>query len=234
MSLWAYQNQFTPIDGRLSRPREPGTDSQRIDRIVQILAKTPFEPNAGAVSTGPRGRPMPTIAGFSGREASASPWETDREGDLPGLRLSPDGRSVQLAWVGAAPIALRMGQAGLTGLRALGAGAAATLSAILQSFHDRLGRLPTPQELGSVLSEKIPEAAALPGASSGAAGKRLSEEEESECEMMRAEEEDRCNRYMRMRNPEAGKICHNSARQRYSECLHRGIFWVATPLADWE
>ena len=117
MSFLPYSNQFMPDGHATTWSREPRTDSARTDRIMQILAARPVGEN----------RPE---------------WKPDQEEGQPSFQLYPDGRTIQIAWVGAAPIALRMGQAGISGLRMLGAGAAAALGAILQSFHNRLGRLP--------------------------------------------------------------------------------------------
>ena len=219
MSFLPYSDQFMPDDQVPAWSQEPRTDSARTDRIMQILAARPFGSSGSSID---RNRPK---------------WGTEQDENLPSLHLHPDGRTIQMAWVGAAPIALRLGQAGINGLRMLGAGAAAALGAILQSFHNRLGRLPTPSELDAALSEQSvqQDSKAATGivTQDGTPSQAEDSNDKGQCERLYAVDTDTCNGISRIRGKRAGVICHEGASARYAECLQSGLP-VRTPLPIWD
>jgi hypothetical protein len=53
------------------------------------------------------------------------------------------------------------------------------------------------------------------------------------CKQLYRIDTDTCNAITRRRGSRAGVICHQSAAQRWSECLRHGPSGVRTPLATW-
>lgn len=115
----------------------PRNLAEQADRVMKLLELRP----APIQRVGPTSRPVgqPTwIATSTGHDSSKVSFPA--MADLgPRPMASPT-------------LALQVGRAGLAALQALGAAGAAALTAILNSYRNRLGRLPTPQELDAALS----------------------------------------------------------------------------------
>jgi hypothetical protein len=237
MTLWS--NQGRPIKTVASFPwqHEPRTDSQRADAIMRTLAQRPFYQETPANSQVAPSWPLPLSANPKAAATDgAHAWGEGRAGEQAGLRYLPDGRSVQLASAGAVPtIILRMGQAGIAGLRALGAGASAALIGILHSFQNRLGRPPTPQELDAVLNQQSTNVEnEMPvddeTASNTMPAQEPERDDKQECEDRRRIELAKCRGIGSVFGRRAHRGCADTAAERYSECLHRGPAGVSTPL----
>ena len=215
-----------PSADSLSWQGQPHTDTERTDRIMQILSAS-HVPSS-----------MDWHSGMSPPDATSydSHWATpiqgfdaeelaDQRGDGTEPQSVLGGQSVHMAAAAAIPAGLQIGQAGIAALRALGPLAAATLAAILKAFHDRLGRQPTPTELDHALNEHIPQQGTTvtrdrPGAPS----------DKPECEDQFAVDNAYCDDLAKKYDKQTGAICGRTAMERYAECLRFGLNGVRTPL----
>lgn len=145
-------------------------------------------------------------------------------------RLVPGAGPVQLAFAG---VAIQMGRVGWLALQALGAAGAAVLAGIIASYRNRLGRLPTPQELDTALSEQAQQEPApiVPPATGNDARRRRKDNYEDACEKQYDSDTSICNQVTQTLGKQAGAVCHKSAATRYSECLaYGGPTKIRTPL----
>ena len=175
-----------------------------------------------------------SIHGFNGGEL-ADFSDIGTEASSPQLSDQP----MYMASMAAIPFGLQVGQAGITALHAFGPLAAATLAAILKAFHDRLGRQPTPTELDTALTERAREKgrAATTGPQ-GDTQQRLPVQSETDssdpmqdCEDMLGLELAKCRGLGSVLGGSVQKVCADSARARYSECMRFGRDGVRTPLS---
>jgi hypothetical protein len=131
------------------------------------------------------------------------------------------------------PLALQVGRVGFAALQALGAAGAAALAAILESYRNRLGRLPSPNELDSALQEQAAQrdhSRQPVMAQPQELGKRRRPNYDDECQRLFDGETAICSQVTQTLGKHAGTICHQSAMQRYAECLRDGVNGVRTPL----
>jgi hypothetical protein len=244
MLNWGNQGWQLPRIGGVPNIREPRTDSERTDQIMRILGAGPGQslmndsPGPGPMYVRPDfGRWAEPILGFNGGELVDT---SDVGAEAP----SPfGGQSMHLASMAAIPAAipagLQIGQAGIAALRALGPLAAATLAAILKYFRDTLGRQPTPTELDAALTERAEQKGPAAGVGTqGDAQQRTPTQSETddpdlkqECEDMFRMEQAKCRGLGRVLGGVVQKVCANSARQRFAECLRFGRDGVRTELS---
>ena len=115
----------------------------------------------------------------------------------------------------------------------LATGSTSALAAILQSYRNRLGRLPTPAELDSALQQQVaqPDISQTPGhVQPNDLGRRRKPNFEEECERLHDSDTAVCNQITATLGKKAGAICHQQAMKRYSECLRNGIDGVTSSL----
>jgi hypothetical protein len=227
MALWSEYGRAIPAVDVFSWRHEPQTDTQRTDAIMRILSERPFSRATPANSWATLSWPQPMSANMNPAQFGRVPaWEEELTGSKAGLQYLSDGRSVQLASAGAVPaVVLRMGQAGFAALRGLGAAAAAALAAVLQSYQNRLGRLPTPDELDAAIRE-----AAKSQGTSVARDRPGAPEDKQECEDQLKIESAICSEVAKKHGNMEGAICGKTAMERYQECLRYGPGGVRTPL----
>jgi len=243
MLNWANRSWLSPRVGMLAYDRKPRSDSERTDQIMRLLATRLTPSIAGG---------LPAIETEHSSTYLPNHWaELTREpNDAIGANIAFNDDSApialrhqptQVASVAAAvPAGLQVGQAGLAALRALGPLAAATLTAILKYFHDTLGRQPTPSELDAALAEHAghnqpaAEVGEQDTAQQGIAAPHGGDDSdrEEECGSMHGIDLATCRGYGRVMGKTVQKVCSDSARERYSECLRFGRAGVRTEL--WE